>query len=220
MSTCHIRFARCSRATGDAASDKAAYATGEIVTDPTTGIRYGYAHRRDREDVLYTAFITPRETPLVQDVQTFINAVEAAETRVNARTLNFGEAAFPDGLSRDQCIARAREYAERVGRRYDTPIGIAVHAPSTEGDQRNFHFHLFFADRSLSEDGTAFGKKIRVLAHLIDGPREIAALRNTWQAVANDAATRHRSEHRVNVGRRTDRAAVIKLGPAATAMER
>ena len=41
----------------------------------------------------------------------------------------------------------ARAHGEAIAARWNVPVVVALHAPSTKGDQRNDHVHLVFATR-------------------------------------------------------------------------
>ncbi len=129
-----------------------------------------------------------------------------------------------------------REFAEQFVNRYGVAVDVAIHAPHREGDQRNHHAHVLATTRRLEAEG--FTDKTRVLDAAKTGGVEIEQMRGVWAELQNRALERagetERVDHRSLEAQRAealsrgdeltaeelDRSPEVKLGPAASAMER
>ena len=100
---------------------------------------------------------------------------------------------------------------------------MAVHAPSREGNQRNYHAHILTTTRVVGADG-ALGAKTRELDDKKTGPAHVEALRELWAIQVNHALQRieaaARVDHRSHARRGLDAVPSITMGAGATALER
>lgn len=150
------------------------------------------------------------------------NQAEAAEKRVNSVVAREIVVALPAELPSEARIAATRELAKELHTRYGVAVDLAVHAPSTRGDQRNHHAHLLFTTREISEQG--FGAKTRQLDVKQTSRVEIEHIRTHWAEIANAHLQRQGSVERIDarsyVDQGVNRAATMHLGPAVTNLER
>ena len=80
--------------------------------------------------------------------------------------------------------------------RYGVAVSAALHAPSRNGDQRNYHAHMMFTTREMTPEG--FGKKTRILDDRKSGPQEIAKLRELAADIINEHLAAANSDIRVD----------------------
>ena len=85
------------------------------------------------------------------------------------------ELALPSFLSGEARRGIVQEFSEELVERYGVAVSAAMHAPSRNGDQRNYHAHILFTTREVTPEG--FGKKTRILDDKKTGPQEITKLR-------------------------------------------
>ena len=154
------------------------------------------------------------------------------------------EVALPAELTSEGRRELAQVFAERLVERYGIAADVAIHAPHREGDQRNWHAHVLTTTRALGEEG--LGAKTKALDARATGGAEITAMREVWAGMQNEALERaerergleagelDRVDHRSLAAQREaalergderaaealERPAEVKLGPAASAMER
>ncbi len=106
--------------------------------------------------------------------------------------------------------------------RYGVAVTAAIHEPSRQGQQTNWHAHILFTTRTIDADG--FGKKTRVLDDKKTGPQEIIWLRQHAADLINAALADGGSDERVDHRSYADRGLVKEptthLGPKATEIER
>ena len=73
----------------------------------------------------------------------------ARASRKNAKLVTTFIVNLPDDLTRAQQLAYVRDYAEAAFGAHDLPWVGAVHTPSPDGDQRNFHAHIAVSMRPM-----------------------------------------------------------------------
>jgi ATP-dependent exoDNAse (exonuclease V) alpha subunit len=184
------------RGQGSTATSASAYRAGERIRDERTGRVFDHS---DRQDVLHKEIVLPSkwadaDLSWAQDRATLWNAVEAAETRSNARVAREFLVALPAELNRDQQVALTRGFSRELADRHGFGVDFAVHAPRT--DPRNFHAHLLATTREIHSSG--FGVKtaleIRDSERMQRGLeplfREVIHTRERWATLANEALER------------------------------
>jgi len=72
---------------------------------------------------------------------------------------------------------------------------VAIHAPHSEGDQRNWHAHILTTTRAVTAEG--LGAKTRVLDDQKTGPAQVKELRSLFAEMTNQALERQGLEQRV-----------------------
>ena len=207
---------------------KAAYRAGERLTDERTGIVHDYERRGG---VLASGIEAKGNAPDWAKVRAKLwNAVEAKENRKNSVVARELMVPLPSQVPPEERERVAREIARSLADRHGSAVDWSLHAPSRDGDERNFHVHLLMTTRTLGADG--WGDKIRVLDESIKkdadgksaGGKEVEAIREELAAIINRSLERHgieeRVDHRSYERRGMDREAEPHMGTAATAMER
>lgn len=234
MASYHLSVKTIKRSAGRSATAAAAYRSAERIECEREGRIHDYTRKSGVEE---TFIVAPQEVPdWAQDRAALWNAAEAAETRKNSVTAREWELALPSEISAAERSAIARGFAEQLVERYGVVADVAIHAPHREGDQRNHHAHVLTSTRVLGAEG--FAEKTRVLDAKQTGGPEIEHMRSVWAGLQNEALeraeVRERVDHRSLEVQRTDamtrgdtfaaealhRAAEVKLGPAANAIER
>lgn len=234
MASYHLSVKTVKRSVGRTATAAAAYRAGERLPCEREGRVHDYTRKQGIERTFI--LLPPAAPDWASDRASLWNAVEERETRRNSVTAREWELALPSELSVDGREALARDFAQALVDRYGIAADVAVHAPHREGDQRNHHVHILTSTRVLAEGG--FTDKTRILDAAKTGGAEIEDMRGLWAQMQNHALERAgqdaRVDHRSLEDQRAaaldrgddveaaalDRDAEIKLGPAASSMER
>jgi Ti-type conjugative transfer relaxase TraA len=213
-----------SRSTGRSVVAAAAYRAAENIADDRLGVVWDFTRKRG---VLHSEIITPAGAPeWTQDRAELWNAAERAEDkstrRSSATTGRDIILALPHELTDAQRLGAVRQFAATLVERYGVAVDFAIHAPDRHSDRRNYHAHLLMTTRQIGPEG--FGAKTRKLDDYTTGPREIEAIRATWERIGNrvleEAGLDIRIDCRSFVDQGVDREATVHLGPVASGMER
>lgn len=211
----HCSIKAVSRGGGRSATAAAAYRAAERIEDQREMVVHDYQRRSGVE---HTELVGAGERTRSE----LWNQAEAAERRVNAVVAREIVVALPDELSPAGRINAVREFAAELHTRYGVAVDLAVHAPNSRGDQRNYHAHLLFTTRVVSDEG--FGAKTRVLDDRRTGPEQVRKIRAVWEQITNRQLEREGRAERIDArsyaDQGLDRAATVHLGPAVTNMER
>lgn len=211
------------RADGRSAVAAAAYRAGERLTDERLEMPFDY---RRRGGVEHAEIMLSEGAPAAfSDRATLWNAVEAAEKRVDARVSREVQLSLPHELDADQRLALVRDFVQSAFVDKGMIADVAIHSPDAHGDDRNHHAHIMLTTRHVDGDrlrGEGFGGKAREW----DKREQLAEWRAEWAAVQN----RHlvaalgpdapKVSHQSLEDQGIDRAAMIHLGPTASAIER
>lgn len=221
MAIYHCSVKAISRGAGQSIVAAAAYRHGCRMEDKRTGEVHDYSRKRG---VTVSAAFFPSgvDSSWATKSEILWNTAELAEKRKDARLGREIVLALPSELSPTERKALAAEMAQHVADRYSVAVDAAIHAPSRQGDDRNFHVHMLVSARRITSKG--FGEKTRELDDRERGPAEIEHLRVEWARLANRALEQagqhvqidHRSFRRQGVKRMPSR----HLGASATALER
>ena len=234
MASYHLSVKTIKRSAGRSATAAAAYRSASTIACDREGRMHDYTAKRGVEVCFILA---PEGAPdWVQDRAALWNAAEARETRSNSVTAREWELALPSEVSHADRIGITRAFAQQLVVRYGVAADVAIHAPHSEGDQRNHHAHILTTTRVMSAEGLT--DKTRILDAAVTGGPEIEAMRGVWAELQNAALERagevERVDHRsLEVQREValakgdelraealDREPELKLGPAANAIER
>ena len=242
MASYHCQVKTVRRSQGRSATAAAAYRTASRVTCEREGRVHDYSRKQGVEETLIA--VPERAPEWACDRERLWNAAEAAEKRGNSVVAREWELALPHELGAQGRRELVEAFAERLVERYGVGVDAAIHAPHREGDQRNWHAHMMTTTRELGPEG--LGAKTRVLDVARTGGPEIALMREAWAGLQNEALERAERERGLEAGEldrvdhrslaaqreaalargdeRTaealERPAEVKLGPAASAMER
>lgn len=220
MAIYHLSVKTISRSAGRSATAAAAYRAGTRITDERTGEIHDYARKRGIES---TKVILPADAPdWAADRARLWNAAEQAERRKNSTVAREWEIALPAELSPEERASLAHDFARRFVDIHGCAADVCIHAPSRDGDQRNYHAHILMTTRRLRPDG--FAEKTREIDDRKRGPELVKLWRETFAVLQNkwlqDAGLSVQVDHRTLEAQGIERAATRHLGPAATGFER
>ena len=225
MASYHCSVKPVCRGKGRTVTAAAAYRAGVRLEDERTGEVHDFTRKHG---VASSEIITPDGSQISRE--RLWNLAEAAERRKDARVGREYEVALPAELTPAQRRDLALEFAHYLAKHYGVAVDVAIHAPSREGDNRNFHAHILTTTRTL-EKGKLSGKadiELEDKALRAQGKpssrQQVEAVRATWAEMTNRALERagheSRVDHRTLEAQGLDREPSRHLGPAATAMER
>lgn len=134
------------------AAAASAYRSGEKLHDDYYGLTHDYTHRTD---VLYSnIFLTPSAPGEFRDRQTFVNAIEKAEKRIDARLLREVRGSLPNELTLEEHIELVKEYvAIFVDRGMCADVSIHEGKSLDDPGKNNPHFHMLLPTRPAGPDG-------------------------------------------------------------------
>lgn len=140
-------------------TDHMAYIIAQKLEDTLTGETCDHT---DKTDVRHWETLLPANAPeIFKDPQELCRAIDAAETRKNARTAREHVGALPNELPLDGMIRIAKRFIIRNFVRRGFCAVYAIHEGSEKDDpsQQNYHFHCLVPTRTLGSEG--FGPKDR-----------------------------------------------------------
>lgn len=201
MAIYHASLKTFSRAKGQSAVAAAAYRAGVCLWDERGTRPADYSRRTG----VGACFITlPKNAPSwMADRAMLWNMAEWTEKRCNAVTAREWELALPAELPaalREQLV---RSFCAYLVARYGVAVDAALHLPGRAGDERNYHAHVMFSTRAVTETG--FGKKTRILDERKSGSLEVKAVRAYWANLVNETLAAARCASRVDHRSHADR---------------
>lgn len=183
-----------SRGNGSSAIASAAYNAGTHLVNLVTGRVSDY---RRKSGIMNSFIILPDEAPdWAANRNELWNAVEQKDARVNSTLARQALVSLPIELDETAREALAELFAIWICERFDVAVDVALHEPSREGDQRNFHVHIQFTTRVLAADG--LGAKTRELDSKKTGGAVIKEIRKRWEVLVNQALEAAEKEARVD----------------------
>ena len=230
MAIYHLSTKPISRSSGRTATASIAYRAGIAIKDERTGKVHAYTKR---SGVLGKQLFTPNGLKVSRSE--LWNMAEKTETRKNSRTAREIVINIPHELSNKQKGHVVMDLAKHLVDKYGVAVDACVHAPDTQGDNRNYHAHLLLTTRKLErlESGhIALTDKSQLeLSNTqlkdLGLPRaqdELKGLRQEWATIANRALEKagieERIDHRSHADRGLDLLPTQKLGWEASALER
>ena len=190
MAIYHLRAEMISRSAGRSATAAAAYRSGMEIEDRRTGSTFDYSRRGGVE---HTEIRAPDDAPdWVQDRAELWNRVEEAETRKNSQVAREIRVALPDELDGDERIELVRAFCDEAFVSRGMVADIAIHAPGTNGDERNHHAHVMLTTRRIGPEG--FGAKDRDWNKV----EVLESWRASWAERSNDALERSGHDERID----------------------
>ena len=185
------------RASGRSATAAAAYRAGALISDQRTGQVFDY---RRRHGVLDARIHLPGGR-FVRDREHFWNGVEMHHRRRDAVLAREVVLALPTELDVDERAELAFGFAREIADEFGVGVDCALHAPSRDGDDRNFHAHLLLTACAVDAEGV-LGKKAERLDPIAcrrgGAADSVSWLRPRWQDSVNAALTRKGSAERVD----------------------
>lgn len=233
MATYRLSVSKASRAGGRSGTAMAAYRAGTWIEDRRTGITFDY---EKKQGVQHAEIFLPEGAPdWAKDRAELWNRSEEAHKVKKAVVAREIQVSLPHELNDEQRRELTGEFARFLCDRYGVAVDACIHAPHRDGDDRNHHAHLMLCTRPF--DATkreGLGNNVRefdaIACQRSDTNNHVEMWRETWQHQLNKALERaevrtesgaivqldHRSYERQEI----DQEPQIKVGPAATAMER
>ena len=185
------------RASGRSATAAAAYRAGALITDQRTGQVFDY---RRRKGVLDARIHLPGGR-LVHDRDRFWSDLELHHRRRDAVLAREVVLALPNELDADERAALAFSFSKEIAQEFGVGVDCALHAPSRDGDDRNFHAHLLLTACTVDADGV-LGKKAERLDPIAckrsGAADSVSWLRPRWEHSVNAALARKGSAERVD----------------------
>jgi MobA/MobL family len=152
----HFSAKVISRSRGQSAVAAAAYRIRSRLEDERYGKTHDYSKHEGLEFVWHSA---PKNAPtLAHDIGQVWNAIEREEKRSNSTLAREYVVAFPCQLSAEQREWMLKDFVREELTRKGLIVTAAIHAPSKDGDERNYHAHIMFSDRPIDENGFSKNK--------------------------------------------------------------
>lgn len=224
MAIYHLKVTPISRRKGKSAVGVAAYQSGAMgcpLWDARIQKIFDFTPKNGVEAIFIQ---TPEYAPKwARDRERLWNAAEAAERRKDACIAREIVIAIPWEVDPAFRLALVQAFAIELVLQEQCAIDVALHTPSPEGDQRNFHAHLLKTTRKLGPEG--MGEKLESEKSGNDRKKYLHDLRKRWEELANDALKESGSDQRVSHRSLReqgihDREPTIHLGPSDTKIER
>lgn len=218
MAIYHFSAKAVKRSAGRSSVAAAAYRAGEKLFDSRTSTLHDYSRK---QGVLHTSLHSPAGDLKISREAVW-NLAEEAERRKDSCVAREYVVALPAEISLERRIALASAFASFLAKTQRCLVDCAVHAPSREGDSRNFHAHLLCTTREF--DGASLGAKLVTERAGQNRKRNLNFLRLAWERVVNKAlelaSETSRVDHRSYADQKRNVFPTKHLGAAATAIER
>jgi len=176
-----IHVGKIRRHKGDSFPGQVAYINRAIGINPRTGQRYDFRKKGSAEATGLAGW-----NGTVDELSACAVFSEQRQKAVEGRGLII---ALPHELGRDERRRLVAEIAESLVKKFQVATAYAIHPPSDEGDQRNWHAHILMTSRRVVA-GTSLGHKTRELDDLKTGGDHIEAIR-VMVCTAMNTALRH-----------------------------
>lgn len=153
----------------------AAYRSGSLLTDASTGNRYNYSRKHE---VIYSEIRGPENIPArFKNREVLWSEVEKTEKRCDAQLFREIEVALPIELNQIQMVELLRFYLDEYAIKYGMIADFSIH---NDGNG-NPHSHISLTMREI--DGDGFGKKNRDW----NDKKFLERWRKGWEKVCNKA---------------------------------
>ena len=217
MAIYHLSVKTFSRSKGQSATAAVAYRAGAKIHCDHERRDHDYSKKRD---VIHSEiFLPPNPPSWANDRQQLWNEVERAEKRKNSTVAREFEVALPNELNEQQRIALVQDFAKQIVARHGCAVDAHLHDDQgSYKSKENQHAHIMLTTRRLEPEG--FTKKTRELDERKSG--EVVYWREQWAKTANE----HLREYGIEIDHRSlkdqglEREPTIKMGAAASALER
>ena len=217
MAIYHLSVKTFSRSNGQSATAAVAYRAGAKIHCDHERRDHDYSKKRD---VIHSEIFLPPNAPSwATDRQQLWNEVERAEKRKNSTVAREFEVALPNELNEQQRIALVQDFAKQIVARHGCAVDAHLHDDKgSYKSKENQHAHIMLSTRRLEPEG--FTKKTRELDEKKSG--EVVYWREQWAKTANE----HLREYGIEIDHRSlkdqglEREPTIKMGAAASALER
>ena len=220
MAIFHFSVKAISRSAGRSATAAAAYRAGEKIVDERTGEIHDYTRKAG---VIESGIVVPASSTWRPTRTELWNAVELAEKRKDSCVAREHVVALPSELTPEQRLKLVRSYAQDLAQRHRLAVDYALHEPSKEGDDRNYHAHILCTTRKV--EGLGLGPKCDREKSGRDRKKDLEGERKGWafwvnyelQRAGIDDRVDHRSLKDQGI---EDRIPTSHVGPTVTAIQR
>lgn len=245
MACYHLTLKPVSRGKGAGVVGKAAYHSGERLSD----LYYGEVHDyTNKAGIVYKEIFLPPHAPEhLKDRETLWNEVEQVEKNKRAQLANNFEIALMNEFTMEENIMLAKIFVQEQFVARGMIADVAIHDPPREpGEEPNPHIHVMCPMRPLNEDGTwgikqkkeivldengqpviGVNGKPKVRAYSVTGwnsKETLQEYRKAWAERVNDFAQLKglsiRVDHRTLKEQGIDRLPTVHEGPEVRAMEK
>lgn len=228
MAIYHATCKPISRGAGHSSTAKAAYIGCKQITDERTSEKFNY---NKKQGFLGGDIILPDCIDLKISSSKLWNMAEAAERRCDSRVGREWEISLPCELTQEQRQALAIDFTRQIANLYGVACEYALHAPSKNGDERNYHVHILTTTRKINADGLLGEKsdieldnKLTALHKLPTTQQQILKMRKLIAEITNRhlelANLEERVSHLSYEDQGIDKVAGVHKGKAVTEMER
>jgi MobA/MobL family len=195
MAIFRLQVKPINRENGKSSVGAAAYRAGERIRDDRTDELHNHSRRKDvtHSEIFLPAHLSGEKMEWARNRASLWNAVEAVETRKNARVATEIEVGLPFELPAANRVAIARTFSREVADHYRVAVDLAVHDPRPAGDPRNYHAHLLLTTREVSPEGLGAKAGLnmqiaeRIRLGLPNNSQEVTAIRERWATLTNEA---------------------------------
>lgn len=220
MAIFHLSVKAISRSAGRSATAAAAYRAGEKIVDERTGEIHDYTRKAG---VIESGIVVPASSTWRPTRTELWNAAELAEKRKDSCVAREHVVALPSELSSEQRLKLVHSYARDLAQRHRCAVDYALHEPSKEGDDRNYHAHILCTTRKV--EGLGLGPKCDREKSGRDRKKDLEGERKGWafwvnyelQRAGIDDRVDHRSLKDQGI---EDRVPTSHVGPTVTAIQR
>lgn len=220
MAIYHCSVKAVSRSAGRSATASAAYRSGEKIADERTGEIHDYTRK---QGVLSAEIVLPDSAgEWAKDRSALWNAAEMAERRKDACVAREIVVALPAELSVEERHRLAVDFARDMAQQEGCAVDVCIHAPSANGDNRNYHAHLLRSTRVIGEHAPE--GKLETEKAGRNRKNDLENIREKWGSLVNERLREHGHDsavdHRSLEAQGIQRSPARHLGPTATAVER
>ena len=232
MSMYHLSVKYVSRGQGRSAVGAAAYRSGEKLYNDYDGLTHDFTKKKG---ILHSEILLPDNAPNeYYDRETFWNAVEKSEKRMDARTAREIEIALPIELDRKQQLDLVRDYIRTnfinlgMGADFSLHDGKHTHDKDAQHEEAesdrvitpdNPHAHILLTTRPIGQKGLS-AKKNRDW----DKRQNVVKWREQWALFQNKEFERlgfdSRVDHRSNKDRGLIQEPTVHEGPTVRELEK
>jgi ATP-dependent exoDNAse (exonuclease V) alpha subunit len=206
MAIFRLQVTPVARSDGHSSVGAAAYRAGERLHDDRTNELHNHSRRKDvtHSEIMLPAHLSGENMDWARKRAGLWNAVEAAETRKNARVATEVQVTLPSELPPASRLAIARTFSQELADHYRVAVDLAVHDPRPAGDPRNFHAHMLLTTREVTPDGLGAKAGLnmqtseRMRLGLPNLSEEFKAIRARWATLTNEALKEANIEARVD----------------------
>lgn len=182
MAIYHLNLKEMRRSQGRSAVAAAAYRLGEKMKDERIGKTFNYSKK---SGIIEKFFILPNDAKKFLNTSHFWNEAERSENRKNSVVAREIIINLPYEISNQQRSELVRKFCDELVANHSVGITAAIHEPSKDGDDRNFHAHILFTTRQITADG--FGKKTREFDDKKQGVEILKNIRKRYEILQNEA---------------------------------